>query len=152
MARIRNTNFEGVVVVVSFSKHIFFSTANIASRFPLNFSFKVSSSPSCCVQGGPPGWSRCSMLATPFYICVYLYTCPIDYLDFCSSRFLTSGLRTSGFWISSHLESRPWTSGLRASGFQTSGHPDFWPFRFLPASIKCLDQDIYGIPCRLHQS
>ena len=84
---------------------------------------------------------------------IYLYiTCPIDYLDFCSSRFLTSGLRTSGFRISSHLESRPWTSGLRASGFQTSGHPDFWPFRFLPASIKCLDQDIYGIPCRLHQS
>ena len=103
------------------------------------------------------GWSRCSMLATPFYICVYLYTCPIDYLDFCSSRFLTSGLRTSGLrisrlWTSSHLESWPWTSGLRASGFQTSGHPDFWPFRFLPASIKCLDQDIFGLPCRIHQS
>ena len=48
---IRNTNFEGVVVVVSFSKHIFFSTANIASRFPLNFSFK-DSSPCCVLHSG----------------------------------------------------------------------------------------------------
>ena len=70
MARIRNTNFEGVVVV-SFSKHIFFSTANIASRFPLNFSFKVSSSPSCCVQGGPSGEAGVACWLHHF---IYVYT------------------------------------------------------------------------------
>ena len=118
MARIRNTNFEGVVVV-SFSKHIFFSTANIASRFPLNFSFKVSSSPSCCVQGGPSGEAGVACWLHHF---IYVYTYIRVLLTI---RFLTSGLRTSGLRISSHLESRPWTSGLRASGFQTSGHPDF---------------------------
>ena len=74
------------------------------------------------------------------------------------------------FWPADHLVIRLsghpnfWPSGLLAIQscshpaiwssshpvFWPSGHPNFWPFVLM--SQKCPYWDIFGLPCRLHQS
>ena len=81
-----------------------------------------------------------------FRICFIIYIKPYRYLTIWPSELLDFGLlaiQTSDFWLSGLQTSRLWISGLH-----TIGHLDFWQFGHMP----CLDQDIFGIPCRLHQS
>ena len=77
------------------------------------------------------------------------------HLDFRPSRPLA--FRLLAIWPSRLLAFRLvaiWTYGLCISSLWTSRlwNSSLWTSWHLLASIKCPGQDIFGLPCRLHQS